>query len=125
MACIDSNPFPVRILSRVKFLTNAATLSAFHTDFYDQTLCLLHLASSTRSGDSHLTTFTVQTRHTNHIIVLMSVRPESMGISANLAKKRADQYDKVLEGRVCDWMGAVLSVMIRETFRIGQIVSVC
>jgi hypothetical protein len=49
-----------------------------------------------------------------------------MGIYADLAKKRADQYDKELEGRVRDWMNAVLGITIPDPFREslsnGQIV---
>jgi hypothetical protein len=38
----------------------------------------------------------------------MSTRPESMGIYADLAAKRAAEYDTALEGRVREWMESVL-----------------
>jgi hypothetical protein len=40
-----------------------------------------------------------------------------MGIYADLAKKRADQYDKGLESRVRAWIDGVLGITIPDPFR--------
>jgi hypothetical protein len=50
----------------------------------------------------------------------MSFRPDSMGMYADLQKRRLEQYDTALEARVRQWIEAVLGSPIKgATFREG------